>query len=493
MTPLLTVQALHKSFAVPVLKNFDFQLHAGEVHALVGGNGAGKSTFANILAGLLSADSGRITLDGKTHAPKHRRDAQANGITLMLQELHLLATLSIAENLFLHELPSRLGFVSKQCLREEARKALARVGLQFLDPDSEAGALGVGQQQLVVLAGALMQECKVIILDEPTAALTANETEVLFDHLRRWRAEGKGIIYISHRMEELREIADTVSVLRDGQRVMTKPMKESSTQELVNLMAGRELAVAAQSHPRPKGEVALRVTNLSTGSLVREVSFEVKRGEIFGLSGLVGAGRTETLRAIFGADARETGTIEIGAPLRIINIRQPANAVRAGIALVPEDRKQDGLLLPLGMRQNTLLASLKGWFASSQEASQAESLRNKLDVRCHSIEQPVETLSGGNQQKIVLARWLLRDAHILLLDEPTRGVDAAAKEAIYQLLRELADQGKALVVVSSEMQELMALCDRIAVMSAGRLVQTFNADEWTAEKLTEAAFSGHMK
>jgi len=492
MTDLLTVEALHKSFAAPVLRDFGFSLRAGEVHALVGGNGAGKSTFANILAGLLPADSGRIWLDGKPHEPRNRRDAQQRGVTLMLQELHLLPTLSVAENLFLHRLPANWGFVSRRRLGEQAVEALARVGLESVDPFTPAAALGIGKQQLVVLAGALAEECRVIILDEPTAALSAKETATLFGHLRRLRAEGKGIIYISHRMEELREIADTVSVLRDGRRITTMPMPDSSTRQLVSLMAGRELAAAAAASSHRKERVTLRVAGLCAGNSVRNVTFEVREGEIFGLSGLVGAGRSETLRTIFGADARQAGTIELGLPLRPVNISQPADAVRAGLALVPEDRNRDGLLLPQGMRVNSTLASLKGLFVSNDETRRTELLRERLEVRCQDLDQPAQTLSGGNQQKIVLARWLMRDAEVLLLDEPTRGVDAAAKETIYHLLRELAAAGKSLVVVSSEVLELMALCDRIAVMSAGRIVSEFTPDQWSAENLTQAAFHGHL-
>ncbi len=493
MSVLLKVESLNKSFAAPVLVDFDFSLQKGETHALVGGNGAGKSTFANILAGLVARDSGNILLQDIQHAPRSRREAQKLGVTLMLQELHLVPTLSIAENLFLHRLPARWGFVSRNRLEEQAQQALARVGLESLDPFTPAGNLGIGRQQLVVLAGALAEECKVIILDEPTAALTAKETEILFSHLHRLRTEGKGIIYVSHRMEELREIADTVSVLRDGRRIVTMPTAGTTTPQLVSLMAGRELAAAAAVGTHKKDRVALRVKNLSSGQSVQDVSFQVFEGEIFGISGLVGAGRTETLRAIFGADKRDSGSIEIGQPLRQATISQPSDAVRAGIGHIPEDRKQDGLLLPHGMRVNATLACLRGIFIGGGESKKVEPLRDRLEIRCNDVDQPAHTLSGGNQQKIVLSRWLLRDVEVLMLDEPTRGVDAAAKATIYHLLRELAKSGKSLVVVSSEAEELMAICDRIAVMSAGRIVREFTPDEWSAEKLTQAAFQGHTK
>lgn len=492
--PLLRVTDLCKSFATPVLREFDFTLEQGEVHALVGGNGAGKSTFANILSGILRPDSGTILLDGASHTPSSRRDAAQRGITLMLQELHLIPTLSVAENLMLHRLPAKAGFVSRKKLRAEAVTALARVGLDHLNPSTPAGNLGVGFQQLVVLAGALMEESKVIILDEPTAALTAAETRTLFAHVRRLRDEGKGIIYISHRMEELREIADTVSVLRDGRRMETLPMAAADTSHLVRSMAGRDLAeISSPSAPAITGKTALRVTGLSAPPLVRDVSFEVRAGEILGLSGLVGAGRSESLRAIFGADPRHQGTIETGDPLRTVDIRNPSDAIRSGLALVTEDRKLDGLLLPLGMKENTTLANLTGFFLPTDESVTVSTLRDQLDIRCHSIDQPVASLSGGNQQKIVLSRWLAKGAEVYLLDEPTRGVDAAAKQGIHQLLRDLAASGKALVVVSSDIEELMDLCHRILVLSAGLVSGEFAHGTWSRETLTQAAFAGHLE
>jgi ribose transport system ATP-binding protein len=493
--PLLSVTKLCKSFAVPVLKDFDFTLEHGEVHALVGGNGAGKSTFANILAGLIKPDSGSVVLDGKAHSPSSRREAAANGVTLMLQELHLIPTLSIAENLFLHKLPSRLGFLSKSQLHRAAAQALEQVGLGHIDPATPAGVLGVGHQQLVVLAGALIEDCKIILLDEPTAALTATETETLFLHIRRLRSEGKGIIYISHRMEELREIADTVSVLRDGQRIETLPIRDTDTAHLVRSMAGRDVMSGRDraSTTLPDAPIALQVRHLSAPPAVLDVSFEVKAGEILGLSGLVGAGRSETLRAIFGADPRQGGSISAGNPLRPLSIRQPSDAVSQGIALVTEDRKIDGLLLPLGMKENATLADLRGLFLPRGESETVATLREKLDVRCQSIDQPTSTLSGGNQQKIVLSRWLLKDSKVLLLDEPTRGVDAGAKQAIHDLLGELAAEGKALVVVSSDIEELMSLCHRILVLSAGQVTGAYTAGSWNRELLTQAAFAGHME
>ena len=493
---LLQVRGLQKSFAAPVLRDFDLTVRAGEVHALVGSNGAGKSTLARILAGLLTRDGGEVALAGKPFAPRSRREAQDAGVTLMLQELNVLPTLSIAENIFLARLPQRWGFVDRRRLSEQTRTVLTRVGLEHLPPDTPAARLGVGQQQQVELAAALAADCRLLILDEPTAALTARETEKLFENIRALRARGAGILYVSHRMDELRAIADTVSVMRDGRRVDTRPMADASTAELVRLMAGREIvSTTGATSGRVFGGAALTVRDLHAGTAVRGVNFEVRQGEILGLAGLVGAGRTETLRAIFGADVREKGRVEIAG--RAVNIGGPADAVAAGLALVPEDRKDQGLLLPQSLRVNTTLATLPnhqraGLVSRRMETDSTRRIIERLAVRCDTPEQPVASLSGGNQQKLVFGRWLLRSSDVLLLDEPTRGVDAAAKESIYALLRELAAEGKACVVVSSELPELMTLCDRIAVMSAGRMVEEFLPDEWTLEKLTAAAFRGHL-
>lgn len=485
--PLLRVRALRKSFGAPVLRDMDLMLERGEVHALVGGNGAGKSTLARILAGLLDADAGMIELEGRPFAPKSRRAARAAGVTLMLQELNVLPTLTVAENLFLHDLPARFGVVDRRRLRERAARALARVGLDGLDPDTPAAGLGLGHQQLIELAGALEDQCRLLILDEPTAALTSRETERLFTQMDRLRSAGVGVLLVSHRMEELRRIADRVSVLRDGERVATRRMAETNPAELVRLMAGRDQPMRPPPRRRPPGRVVLQVKGLQVPPLVHDVSFEVREGEIVGLGGLVGAGRTESLRAIFGADPALRGSIEIGGRRRAP--RSPTEAVAAGIALVPEDRKTQGLLLPCSLRVNTTLSALNGILLDEEsERRVTTDIISRLAVKCESPEQPVARLSGGNQQKIVIGRWLLRDSRVLLLDEPTRGVDVPARERIHDLLRELAEDGRAIVVVSSELSELMSLCDRIVVLSAGRSVAEFASGDWDEARLTDAAF-----
>jgi ribose transport system ATP-binding protein len=497
--PLLQVTGLHKSYNVPVLVDFHFELRRGEVHALVGSNGAGKSTFARILSGLTAPDRGAMQLNGHSYMPRSKRDAEHAGIVMVMQELNVIGTLSVAENIFLSRLPRRAGFVRYGELHEKARHELSRVGLGALDPSIPARALGVGQQQLVEIAGALARHCRLLILDEPTASLTDPEIERLFENIRRLQAEGVGVIYVSHRMAEIRQIAGRVTVLRDGRCIATHNAADATSAELVREMVGHDLPERKSAGDRTAGKVALCVRKLCAGDRVRDVSFDVRSGEILGVAGLIGSGRTETLRAIFGADQSEGGEICIGPEARRVRIRESTDAVRAGIGMIPEDRKQDGLLLPQPVRVNTTLSTLSrhanaaGWLNFEAEARTTDALCRKLDVRCASSEQPVAELSGGNQQKILIARWLARDCAVLLFDEPTRGIDVASKDTIYALLRELAGQGKALVVVSSELTELMALCDRIIVMSAGRIADEFTPLDWSQEKITRAAFSGYLE
>jgi ribose transport system ATP-binding protein len=496
--PLLQVQGLHKSYNVPVLTDFSFELRAGEVHALIGSNGAGKSTFARILCGLTPANSGEIHFEGNRYAPRSKREAEHAGVIMVMQELNVIGTLSVAENIFLNCLPRSAGFVRFADLRGQARQALARVGLGDLDPATSADQLGVGEQQLVEISGALARNCRLLILDEPTAALTDPEIERLFDNIRRLQTDRVGVIYISHRMDEIRRIADRVTVLRDGRRIATHIAADITPTAIVRGMVGHDLPERKEFAERPAGEPALRIEHLRVGNRVRDVSFQAYRGEILGLAGLIGSGRTETLRAIFGADKKDGGEIYLGGATKPLVIHEPADAVRAGIGMVPEDRKQDGLLLPQCIRVNTTLATLSGhtrprnWLDTTTETQTAISLCERLGVRYSSVEQAVNELSGGNQQKVVIGRWLARDCSVLLFDEPTRGIDIASKDTIYRLLGDLAAAGKAVVFVSSELTELMAVCDRILVMSAGRIAAEFLPGEWTQEKITQAAFSGYL-
>jgi len=496
-TTLLEISGLHKSYNVPVLTDFDIEILAGEVHALMGSNGAGKSTLAKILCGLTPKDAGEIRFIDTLHEPSSKQDASASGVVMVMQELNIIPTLSIAENLFFHKLPTaRFGTIDRARLHADAQKALARVKLDHLDPRLPAGDLGVGQQQLLEIAAALTQDCKLLILDEPTAALTDPEIETLFGQIRRLTAQDVAILYVSHRMEEIRRISDRVTVMRDGRRINTYNTSDVEQKTLVRNMAGKEIWNTSHS-PTDLSDapVVLETRNLYAPPLVQDLSFELHQGEILGIAGLVGSGRTECLQALFGAEPAVSGEILVhGSPARISH---PSEAVERGIGMIPEDRKSEGLLLTQSIRTNTTLAchdtySTRGYIDQNREIEATQSACREFAVKHNHCEQAVQELSGGNQQKIVLSRWILRDSKILLLDEPTRGVDVAAKETIYTTLRQLVAKGKSILIVSSELLELMTLCDRILAYSGGRVVQAFTPDNWSQEAITEAAFQAYL-
>ena len=491
---MLVAEALGKDYGVPVLVDVSLELRAGEVHAIVGENGAGKSTLARILAGLVRPDQGRMTLRGQPFAPRNSGEAKSLGIAIVHQELSAIATLTVAETLFLDRLPARAGIIDRERLREEAHAVLDRVGLGELHPDRRVGTLGLGHLQLVEIAAALARRCDVLVLDEPTAALNPRESEVLFTQMARLRAGGTALVLITHRLEEVARTADRVSVLRDGRLVATRPAAELPRGEIVRLMVGRDLA---DPPPRPAatpGAIALRVEGLS-GPRYRDVSFEVRSGEILGLAGLMGAGRTEVLRAVFGADRPTSGRVFVGPEATPARITSPADAVRMGLALVTEDRRTQGLLLPLAVRANVTLGSLHraagpfGAVRARVEDGLARPVVESLGVRSRSLDQPVAQLSGGNQQKVLLARALLQDPAVLLVDEPTRGVDVGARAEVHRLLLELAARGKAIVVASSEIDELFVLADRILVLARGRVTAAFARGAWSAESVMAAAVS----
>ncbi len=493
---VLAARDIGKTYVQPVLGGVELELRAGEVLALTGENGAGKSTLSKIFCGLEQPTTGSLSFLGQPYAPASRREAERLGVRMVLQELNLLPTLTVAENLFLDNLPSCAGWISRGRLREMAREAMARVGLEAIDPDTPVAALGVGHQQMVEIARNLIGECRVLVLDEPTAMLTAREVDLLFEQIQRLRDAGVAIVYISHRLEELAKVAQRVAVLRDGQLVAVEPIDRYSSDELVTLMVGREVGEAIDLGERQIGAPLLQVKNLSRRGKVDDVSFSVRAGEIYGISGLIGAGRTELLRLIYGADRADSGEVAIGNPPVPVQVRSPAEAVRNGIALITEDRKGEGLLLGQPIAANLALGNMPavskhGVMRPAAEQALAQRQIDAMRIRCNGAHQAVVELSGGNQQKVVIGRWLERDCQVLLFDEPTRGIDVGAKFEIYGLLGELARQGKALVVVSSDMRELMLICDRIGVLSAGRLIETFDRDDWTQDRLLAAAFAGY--
>ncbi|HBO2571833.1 TPA: sugar ABC transporter ATP-binding protein [Pseudomonas aeruginosa] len=496
--PLLSIRGVGKTYAQPVLAEIDLQLFGGEVLALTGENGAGKSTLSKIVGGLERPGAGSLELLGRPYAPGSRREAEALGVRMVMQELNLLPTLSVAENLFLHDLPRRAGWIDRRRLRAAAREAMAQVGLEAIDPDTLVGDLGIGHQQMVEIARNLIGDCRLLILDEPTAMLTAREVDMLFEQVERLRERGVAIVYISHRLEELARISQRIAVLRDGRLVCVEPIERYDADQLVTLMVGRELGERFDLGPRQTGAPLLRVERLSRRGKVHEVSFEVRAGEIFGISGLIGSGRTELLRLIYGADRADGGQVLLGDPPQRLSLRSPADSVRQGVALITEDRKGEGLLLDQSISANLALGNLPalarhGVIDRRREEALARRQVEALRVRCADTAQAVGELSGGNQQKVVIGRWLERDCQVLLFDEPTRGIDVGAKFDIYALLAELTRRGKALVVVSSDLRELMLICDRIGVLSAGRIVDTFERDAWTQDALLAAAFAGYKK
>ncbi|MEM5420084.1 sugar ABC transporter ATP-binding protein [Paraburkholderia ferrariae] len=515
---VLTVTGVGKTYEQPVLADVSLALHAGEVLALTGENGAGKSTLSKIVSGLTASSAGSMTLMGHPYAPASRREAEALGVRMVMQELNLLPTLTVAENLFLDRLPQsgplRFGWIDRRRLRDDARAAMAQVGLEAIDPDTPVGELGIGHQQLVEIARNLVGsaaaadhgdggDMRVLILDEPTAMLTAREVELLFEQIARLKARGVAIVYISHRLEELERIAQRVAVLRDGKLVRVDAMANLTPERIVALMVGRELGERIDLGQRRIGAPLLKVDGLTRAKAVRDVSFEVRAGEIFGVSGLIGAGRTELMRLIYGADRMERGTVALaptpGAAPEPVQIASPADAVKLGIALITEDRKGEGLLLPQSLAANVTLGNVGavsryGVVDAARENTLARTQIDALRIRASGPAQPVGELSGGNQQKVVIGRWLARDItqsmRVVLFDEPTRGIDVGAKFDIYALMGALAREGRALVVVSSDLRELMLICDRIGVMSAGKMTAIYGRDEWSQDKLLAAAFAG---
>ena len=494
---LLSVRELTKRYAVTVLDHAQIEVRAGEIHGLLGANGAGKSTLCRIIAGLVRPASGTMTLAGNHYAPASKQAAEAAGVQIVQQELNLIPTLTVAENIMLGRMPQRLGVINRRQLHDRARAALDRFSLADVDTETITGSLGVGRQQMIEIATALDRDCRLLILDEPTSALSAAETRSLFGWLDQLRSRNVGMIYISHRLGEISRLTDRITVLRDGKTVCTRATSELSTDNMVDLMTGeRDHKHRAQEYQSfQRKEIALVARNFSRAGVVRDVSFTTWRGGRLGITGLVGSGRTELLRLIFGADRADSGTIILPHKKHPCRFQHPSQAVKAGLAMVTEDRKENGLLLSQSIRVNTTLAALAdqvssaGLIRAARERDVTREMCGRLETQCTSIEQPAATLSGGNQQKVAVAKWLVRDADVFFFDEPTRGIDVAARRRIYRLFDTLAADGKAIVIVSSDLEELLETCDQIAVMSAGRLVATFVRGDWSEERIMQAAFS----
>ncbi len=499
--PILRLQGLTKRFpGVVALDGVDLDFADGEMHALAGENGAGKSSLIRLLAGIHRPDAGRMALAGIPYAPQSPLDAIRAGIRVVHQEFNLLPALSVAENLLFERLPRRrLGFVDRRAMEAEAEALLARVGLAEVSPRDPVERLGIAQMQLVEIARALSSRGRVLVLDEPTATLTPREAGRLFEQIGLLKRDGLTLIYVSHHLAEIFSLCDRVTVLRNGRKVDTSATADTDPASLVRHMIGRTLAAQAPLAGAPLGQEALRVESLRPAGAPPGpgIGFGLRHGEILGLAGLVGAGRTELVRAIFGADPIEGGRIlREGRP---VAIRSPRDAVRAGICLVTENRKEEGLVLPMAARVNTTLARLRrvtraGFVRRGAEREATVRMTAELAIRLSGPEQPVVELSGGNQQKVVLAKWLFGDeAPVLMLDEPTRGIDVGAKAEIYALLGRLAADGRAILVVSSELPELMHLCDRILVLSRGRLAGEVARPEFSEERILSLAYSQFMQ
>lgn len=494
MTPtsfLLQMIGVSKRFpGVVALDTVDLDLKAGEVHILLGENGAGKSTLMKILSGAQTRDEGEIRVDGRAAAIESPRAARELGISIIYQELTLVPQLSAPANVFLgKELVTSLGLLDLEAMKTRTRDLLEGLGIS-IDLDLPVGRLGIAEQQMIEVAKALSEDARILVMDEPTSALTAGEIEQLFAAIARLLARGVGIFYISHRMNEVERIGHRVSVLRDGKKIGTYDPREMGIDELIRLMVGRPVGDHFPRRGTEPGAEVLRVESLSRRGALSEVSFVLRRGEILGVSGLLGAGRTELARALFGADRRDQGSITVKG--RMALVRSPAEGISAGVGLLPEDRKTQGLILGLSVRENMALTSARrlsrfGLIDAKGEADLSRKYVDELRIKTPGIEQRAGALSGGNQQKIVLGKWLATGVDVLIMDEPTRGIDVAAKVEIYELMNRLTAEGAGILMISSELPEILGMSDRILVMRSGRLVSEFARAAATQESLLGAA------
>ncbi|ERE04574.1 sugar ABC transporter ATP-binding protein [Pseudogulbenkiania ferrooxidans] len=490
----VTMRGISKAFGpVKVLENVEFTLRGGEIHALMGENGAGKSTLMKILSGVHRADAGEILLDGRKAELRDTAAAEAAGIAIIHQELNLIPQLSVMENLFLGREPSRFGLIDYGRMRREAKAQLAALGVGGIDPDAEAGSLSIGQQQMVEIAKALALNARALIMDEPTAALTEREIDTLFGLMAQLKESGVAIVYVSHRMEEIFRVCDRISVLRDGCFVGEREIAGTDFDEVVRMMVGREIGDRYPKREAVPGAVRLKVENLADENMIAGISFEVRAGEVLGIAGLMGSGRSDILKTLFGAKRRTAGRVELDG--EELKVAAPGDAIAAGLGFVPEDRKSKGLVLGMSLRENATLVHLDryarlGVVSAGDEKRAVDGLIEQLRIRTRDAELDVKSLSGGNQQKVVFAKWLARPPKVLLLDEPTRGVDVGGKAEIYHIVNQLAAAGAAIVMVSSELPEVLALSNRILVLHEGRQAGIFDAAGCDQETLMAAAAGG---
>ncbi|HEL1334682.1 TPA: sugar ABC transporter ATP-binding protein [Streptococcus equi subsp. zooepidemicus] len=489
----IEMTAISKSFGTnKVLEKIDLVLHSGQVHALMGENGAGKSTLMNILTGLFPASSGTVVIDGVEKQFSNPQEAEAFGISFIHQEMNTWPDMTVLDNLFLgREIKGTFGLLDQKAMKEKAKRAFDRLGIS-IPLDLPIGSLSVGQQQMIEIAKSLLSEVSLLVMDEPTAALTDRETESLFQMIASLKKEGVGIVYISHRMEEIFRVTDLITVMRDGIVVDTKPTAETNPAELVKKMVGRDIDDYYPAKAAELGELVFEVENLS-GECFKDISFQVRRGEILGFSGLMGAGRTEVMRAIFGLDKRTAGRIRLNG--QDIQVTNPVQAIRAGIGFLTEDRKEEGLILDFSIKDNMTLPSHKdfsknGFFDDKTSRDFVQKMIDRLRIKSGRPEMVVGNLSGGNQQKVVLAKWIGIAPKVLILDEPTRGVDVGAKREIYQLMNELAERGVPILLVSSDLPEVLGVSDRIVVMHEGRITGELSRGEATQEKVMQLATGG---
>jgi ribose transport system ATP-binding protein len=494
---ILSIHSVNKKFpGVQALDDVSFDVMKGEVHGLVGANGAGKSTLNKIIGGVIQPDEGEIYLNGEQILPLSPRSSQDLGIQVIHQDLNLVQYMTVAENIFLgHELKTGKIFVDKASLRQESKKLLDELGVE-IDPDIKVKNLTVSLQQMVAVAAALQRKATVLIFDETTAAITREETDHLFERIRLLKSKGLGIIYVSHHLEEIFEICDMVSILRDGKNTGTLEVKKTTTEEVISLMVGIKMTEQFPERKAAIGDVMLSAENLSNDGQFKDISFSVKRGEILGFFGLIGSGRSEIFKSIFGAQFYSEGKVFFDQ--KETHIRKPSEAVANGMGFLPEDRKKEGVLLMMSVLKNTTLPSIKdicrgGFIRRKKERIIVNRQIENMHIITPNLEREVRYLSGGNQQKVVLAKWLVTNSSVLILDQPTRGIDVQAKREIYKLINQLAEAGHAIVLISDEMQEIIGMCDRIIVMHEGKIFGRIKSKDATQNKLLKMANGGLEK